>query len=632
MILKMKLVNLAGTRCDIDRVIEEYLLGEDIEFENPLSVFKNTRGFTPHTEPNPYISVIKRFTEIFEYVGIHFEHIKGRKGAFSSENLSSFIEKFDEQIHSLKNKIHELEDERAGLLKTAENLEPILNADVSLDSLNKLEHLKFRFGRLPKESFLRLEKYLEDLPAYFADVKSDSGYVWGFFFTTAEKFARVDHIFSSLYFESFWIDINYSGTPKEIYEHISNRIDEITGEISSITDKMKNLLNIQKTDLLDAYASMKYYYDLNNLKKYAVYTKHDFYFTFWAEASLAEKLSKKADDVPDIKIVLEEPSSVSGITVPTKLKNNIFTRPFEDFIKMYGIPKYNEIDPTSFLAVIYTLLFGMMFGDLGHGAVLAVFGLLLTLMKKGGFLAKILIPLGISSSVFGLLYGTCFGFEGEHAIIPPLWFTPMEEKTRILLITVAIGVAIILMCMLFNIINGVKQKNVQKIFFSQNGLAGILFYTFVLYTAISMIFKSENPKFAIVLIILISLGVIFLQEPLKELCERKKNWMPKEKGSFFVQSFFELFEIVLSFVTNSMSFVRVGAFALNHAGMMSVVLMFMEGASGAGLVAVTILGNALVIGLEGLIVGIQVLRLGFYEMFSRFYDGGGRPFKSIKNN
>ena len=113
------------------------------------------------------------------------------------------------------------------------------------------------------------------------------------------------------------------------------------------------------------------------------------------------------------------------------------------------------------------------------------------------------------------------------------------------------------------------------------------------------------------------------------MLEGRKNWMPEDKGGFFVQSFFELFEILLSFVTNTMSFVRVGAFALNHAGMMSVVLMFMHSMSGGGSVAVTILGNLLVMGLEGLIVGIQVLRLGFYEMFSRFYDGDGRAFRSV---
>ena len=111
-----------------------------------------------------------------------------------------------------------------------------------------------------------------------------------------------------------------------------------------------------------------------------------------------------------------------------------------------------------------------------------------------------------------------------------------------------------------------------------------------------------------------------------KLLAKQKDWVPKEKGGFLLESFFELFEIVLSFITNTVSFLRVGAFALNHAGMMSVVVMFMLKLNTVGSVAIAIFGNLLVIGLEGLIVGIQVLRLGFYEMFSRFYEGGGREF------
>lgn len=631
MILKMKLVNMVGLKSDIDSIIEKYLLGQELEFENPLSIFKNTRGFRLHSEPNPYEDVMRRFSEVFDYAGISYDGIKRHKGSFSTEELNSFINKFDEQIHSLKDKLTGLKEEKEQNLHILETLEPLANADVHLDNLADLKFLKFRFGKMPTESYERLEKYLADLPTYFAAVKTDKNYVWGFYFAADENIKKVDHIFAILYFERIWIETKYSGTPKEISEQLKKRCSEIDAEYSEITERMKKLLNIQKNDLLDAYACLKYYYDINKIKKFAAYTKNNFYLTFWADAKTSAELIKKTDDNPDVKIVTEEPAAVEGAVVPTKLKNNFLFRPFEDFVKMYGTPGYNEVDPTPFLAIIYTLLFGMMFGDLGHGLVLFAFGIIMTSMKKGGFLAKILIPLGISSSIFGLLYGTCFGFEGSEAIIKPLWFTPMEDKTRILLTTVAIGVVIILICMLFNIVNGIKQKSWQKAVFSQNGIAGILFYALALYVGLTAVLKSQNPSMAVIVLILISLALIFMQEPLSQLAKRQKNWMPKEKGSFFVQSFFELFEILLSFITNTMSFVRVGAFALNHAGMMSVVIMFMHQMNGTGLIIMAVLGNLLVIGLEGLIVGIQVLRLGFYEMFSRFYDGNGRLFKSQNN-
>lgn len=631
MILKMKLINLVGLKANIDKVIEDYLLEEEIEFINPLSVFKSTRGFTPSQENNPYEDSMRRFTEVFDYAGINYNGIKRHKGKFSAKELDVYINKFDEQIHSLKDKLNNLAEEKESTLQSIKNLEPITGADVQLESLADLKFLKFRFGKMPEESYELLEKYLADMPVYYTAVKKDKGTIWGFYFAAADTIKNIDHIFATLYFERIRIETKYSGTPQEIIKSLEQRIAQIDEEYEKINLQMKKLLSIQKDDLFDAYASIKYYYDINKIKKFAVYTQENFYFTFWADKKTSDFLTKKSDDNPDIKIVIEEPESIGETKVPTKLKNNILFRPFEDFVKMYGVPAYNEIDPTPLFAIVYTLLFGMMFGDLGHGLMLLAFGIILTALKKGGFLAKILIPLGVSSSIFGVLYGTCFGFEGSEAIIKPLWFTPMEDKTRILLITVGIGVAIILICMFINIINGIRQRDWHKVLFSQNGAAGILFYVLALYTGLSVILNSKNPSAAVIILIIISLLVIFMQEPLTELLKKKKNWMPKEKGSFFVQSFFELFEILLSFITNSMSFVRVGAFALNHAGMMSVVIMFMHQMNGAGNIVMAVLGNLLVIGLEGLIVGIQVLRLGFYEMFSRFYDGSGRLFKPNNN-
>lgn len=628
MILKMKLVNMVGLKADIDRIIEEYLLEEEIEFENPLSIFKTVQGFTIHSASNPYEGSMKRFAEVFDYAGISYDGIKRHKGSFSPDELNSYINKFDGQIHSLKNRLTALSEEKSKAVKISETLEPIADADVQLNSLADLKLLKFRFGKIPKESYEKLEKYLFDLPAYFTAIKTDAVYVWGFYFAADEDIKEIDHIFATLYFERIWIETKYSGTPEDIIRQLKEKCDEIDAETQELSARMKKLLKIQKNDLLEAYAGLKYYYDINKLKKYAAYSDNSFYLTFWADEKTAEELAEKTEDNPKLKIIIEEPGAAGSTKVPTKLKNNAMFRPFEEFVKMYGVPSYNEIDPTPLLAVVYTLLFGMMFGDFGHGIVLFAAGIILTALKKGGFLGKILIPLGVSSAIFGVLYGVCFGFEGSEAIIQPLWFTPMEEKTRILLITVGIGVGIIIICMILNIINGIKQKKWQKAVFSQNGIAGILFYILALYAGLSLVLSSKNPPATVIFLIIISLALIFLQEPLSRLAEKKKNWMPKEKGSFFIQSFFELFEILLSYVTNSMSFVRVGAFALNHAGMMSVVIMFMHQAAGSGRIITAVLGNVLVIGLEGLIVGIQVLRLGFYEMFSRFYSGDGRLFKS----
>ena len=108
----------------------------------------------------------------------------------------------------------------------------------------------------------------------------------------------------------------------------------------------------------------------------------------------------------------------------------------------------------------------------------------------------------------------------------------------------------------------------------------------------------------------------------------EKGWLPRD-AMFYVQSLFEMVEVLLSYFSNTISFLRIGAFAIVHVGMMMAVEM-LAGSGGAATVVVTVLGNILVMVLEGLVVGIQVLRLEYYEMFSRYFTGNGREFVSLK--
>lgn len=130
----------------------------------------------------------------------------------------------------------------------------------------------------------------------------------------------------------------------------------------------------------------------------------------------------------------------------------------------------------------------------------------------------------------------------------------------------------------------------------------------------------------------VPLILIFLKEPLTALIEKKSEVMPKREGNVLA-GLFEMFEVLLSYFSNTLSFVRIGVFAVSHAAMMEVVLMLAGAESGNLNWIVVVLGNLFVCGMEGLIVGIQVLRLEYYEMFSRFYKGTGRkfePFRSVK--
>jgi len=325
---------------------------------------------------------------------------------------------------------------------------------------------------------------------------------------------------------------------------------------------------------------------------------------------------------------------------PTKLKNAKLFKPFEMYTKMYGLPAYGEMDPTWFLAITYSFIFGAMFGDIGQGLLLFLGGIILYKVKHID-LAGIIACAGVFSTFFGFMYGSLFGFE---EVLHAFWLKPMSAMMNVPLVgrlnvvfvvAIGFGMLLILVCMIFNIINSIHSKNTEKIWFDSNAVAGLVFYGSVVAVLGLFISGKKLPATAVLIVMFgVPLLLMFLKEPLTNLVEKKAHIFPEKKGMFFVQSFFELFEVLLSYLSNTLSFLRIGAFAVSHAAMMEVVLM-LAGATEGGNPnwIVIILGNLFVSGMEGLIVGIQVLRLEYYEIFSRFYAGNGRAFKPfLKKN
>ena len=228
---------------------------------------------------------------------------------------------------------------------------------------------------------------------------------------------------------------------------------------------------------------------------------------------------------------------------------------------------------------------------------------------------------GISSTVFGFVYGSVFGNE---EILAPIWLSPLHSKSNIntiLYVAVGYGAFIIIITMVANIINNIKMRNWGKLLFDKNGLAGLIFYGGLV--AVILVFIKTGrfvlSGLILVLVVFIPTFMIFFKEPLENLILRKDHIMPHEKGIYFVESGFDIFETLLSFFSSTVSFARVGAFALNHAGL-SLAVWTLFGMMRSGGILVVILGN-IMIGLEGLIVGIQCMRLEFYEMFGRYYIG-----------
>lgn len=252
-----------------------------------------------------------------------------------------------------------------------------------------------------------------------------------------------------------------------------------------------------------------------------------------------------------------------------------------------------------------------------------LFGLYMLIKKNN--LGSILVAGGLSSIGFGFLYGSIFGRED---LIKSILMSPMENITTMLISGIVVGTILILISMLLNIINGIKNSDIKRTLFEGNGLAGFLMYGFVLVLIAYYFLKGKLllPVNIIVTILAVLLIVILFNDSITKLVTSKKD----EVKVPFVEKIFEVIEMLLSFASNTISFLRLAAFAINHTGLCMAVYLLADMATGAGNLAISIFGNIIVIVLEGLIVGIQVLRLEYYELFSRFYSGNGREYKTIE--
>ena len=474
----------------------------------------------------------------------------------------------------------------------------------------------------------------------------NENYVYGCYFAAHKEMGKIDSTFKSLHFETISLPDDYEGMPAEICRNLRNQIDEIEKEIKNVQKQMKDFLSVKAKKIRGARYKLEELSNNFDVRKMAACMENeeqeDYYILCgWMSEKDTQAFIEETKDDDRITIIVEEGREKFFGDPPTKLQNPKFFKPFEMFIRMYGLPSHDEMDPTIFVALTYTFIFGAMFGDVGQGLCLFIGGGLLYKIKKWN-LAGIISIAGIFSTFFGFMFGSFFGFEGT--IIKPMWLSPMHAMMKlpfvgqlntVFIVAVAFGMALILLAMVFQIINAKKRGDKENLFFSPNGVAGLVFYGFLVLTIVLYMTGHKTPG-NIMMVIFLGIPVILflLKEPLGQLVEGKKPKAEGGVGMFLVQGFFELFETMLSFFSNTISFVRIGAFAVSHAAMMEVVLMLGGITDGAGNPnwIIIVLGNIIVCGLEGLVVGIQVLRLEYYEMFSRFYTGSGREFHPYDNH
>lgn len=619
---KMKLLSITGKDTDLEKFLAKNIINLDIQIEDAKKVYKKGWKLEYFSYDYTVKEYIKKCEKILDELQIEKDDDYWNYNIINSvSEIKEKIDNINNQYTEYINKIVDLEKENELMQKNYDIIKNLVSVDSKIENLYNLKYMKFRYGTVPTKNLEEINRKIDNTDAIYFELKREEEYTWILYLTTEEFLGKVDSFFNVQDFERIWLPKEASGTPEEFINQIEKNIKENLTKIDKEKEELRNLRIDAKEILIGAYKQLLLYENVNILKKYIVHDQNGtFYIVLW--------VSK--DNVENIKSILSNYKNVDydifddeDIQAPTKLKNIKIFRPFETLIKMYGVPNSKEIDPTGLVAITAFIMFGFMFGDVGHGLVIFILGLILA--KRKASLGPVLAIGGISSIIFGVLYGSVFGKED---IIKPILISPMDNIQTMLISGIAVGSIFILIAMIFNIINGIKNKNLQKCLFDKNGISGFLLYGLILADVAVYFLKGQMliPINVIVIVSIILILLILFGDTISSKLEKKKE----QAKTPMVEKIFEIIEMTLSFASNTISFLRLAAFAINHVGLCMAVYLLADMSSGVGNIAIAIIGNIVVIALEGLIVGIQVLRLEYYELFSRFYEGNGREFKSIK--
>lgn len=634
----VEILSIIGISDKLDAVVS--FLGESEAFqpENVFSFYSNTNKFAPLLKKNPFDEPIRRVTTLIGEAGKKIKHIPVKNSSMNKEQVLSYIKKFSDSLENLILKKKELNQQLDDRLRSMTEIGHFVGLDLDFQKITSCKYIKIRFGRLPKENLIKLNTHKNNPYALFFKCTSDQTHYWGVYMAPIDHVKEVDMIFSSLYFERLRV-YGVESTPEKTIEELKRQISNLKLEIKKIDEKIENFWSSELGKFSEAYSKILEYDIYYNIRSYGAKYGDNFILTGWIPKDKRDYFKSKLDSIHGIEYAIDDACESIKKPPPTLLKNKKFFKPFEFFVDMYGMPNYKEVDPTMFVAITYILMFGIMFGDFGNGLVLSIAGYLMWKIKKMK-LGQLIIPCGICSMFFGILFGSCFGFENAfdwlykdifHLAAKPISVMEPTTTNMIIYSAVGLGMALVMVAIIINIYSLFKQRRFGEAIFGQNGLCGFVFYSSIVIGVLLQFIVGIKVLniFYISIFMLLPLLLIMFEGILSKIIDHDPNWKPESWSDYISQNAFELFEVILSYATNTISFLRVGAYVLVHAGMLLVVFTLAEMAGGVGYIIILIIGNAFVIALEGLLVGIQVLRLEFYEMFSRCYVGDGEAFNPV---
>ena len=540
------------------------------------------------------------------------------------------VERLEQETQAPVRDLQEEQNRLAQLQLYISQLRPIADLQVDLGDLRTMRYLFVMMGTIPSANIERLRTSLEHIPFVLVTLRREEHLATVMLFGMQRDAEILSRAARSAYLNPLTPPETYRGTPAEAIAALEAGMERVGQHVAEYRDRIEHLRELRIHHLRHLLWRVRASRTLaETISRYGR-LRYTYLVAGWVPASLVPTLKDSIARVSDqVLVEVSAPRREDDGHIPVALENPPLVKAFQGLVTTYGQPRYGELDPTPMIALTFPLIFGIMFGDVGHGLLLALLGLLLASRKvrplRGlASLGAILVACGLMAVLFGFLYGSIFGFE---EMLQPLWIRPLDGIMSILLTTVGIGVVLLSLGMILNIVNAALARQWGRMLVDHNGLAGLAFYWSMVGLAASILADRAPLKPALMAVLAITFGlVVTFSEILEHLVEGQRPLIEGSIGTYLVQLPIEVFETVISLLSNTLSYVRMGAFAVAHSSL-SLVVFILAGivspTRNLGYWIVVALGNLFVIGFEGMIVAIQTLRLEYYEFFSKFFSGGG---------
>lgn len=648
---EMRLIELMTLTEDISKVIE--YLGKNGNFQiknkNSSEIKNNDEQANLDLELYENIQSVRTFLNIEDLKEQNFTC----NGATQEDKDEAY--KILSNINDLKDRYQRQTEEFHKVSEAYKEAKAFSNLQVSFSELDNLSFLSMQIGKIEPSKVNSLKEALGD-HAVVINLGEDGSRILAAS-SKKSRFALATEL-KKCGFVQMEIPKDFKGIPEDALIGLKKKSEETEQNLKKLEEEKENFAKTHKDIILHLIEVLFVGMQIQNIKKNLECTSMVYRISGWIPAELSKQFMKEVDELTEGRIAIREykPEEILSVVqgkeqVPVKLKHGKFVTAFERMIFSYGSPIYGTIDPTPFVAVFFTILFGMMFGDFGQGLVFLLAGILMKLnvIKVGGWnkFAPIFMAIGITSSFMGLLTGEFFATE---TVLEPfsMWVTglfgnphspilklmpssdPNSIKIMFMVFGIAVGVGFLIntVGLIINIVNKFLLKKWGEALFGKSGLAGALFFWYVVFFALRIAFFNHSPEVYDWIIIGITLFFAAFGEPFERLIAKEKV-LENGFGAMVISGIVELIEVISNYLSNTVSFLRVGAFAISHAVLGFIINFMMELCGGVAGIAVLVIGNAIVIVLEGMIVAIQVVRLQYYEFFGKFFNETGSEFSPL---